>query len=136
MDITLARPPRPWALQDRDQLRVGQNILPLADVQAFETGEVVEPNVIGHLMAVGLFLFGGALFIIPVAAQIARPKFLLGGVLLIFIGLTAIGEILRARSIHLFHVDIRMKSGRVVRFTSDQKAEAEALAGLLRTRTR
>ena len=55
---------------------------------------------------------------------------------LIFIGLTAIGEILRARSIHLFHVDIRMKSGRVVRFTSDQKAEAEALAGLLRTRTR
>ena len=131
MDDTRAKASRPWALESREHLRVGQTIVPLADVETFEAGDLSEPNVIGHLAAVGLFLFGGAFFILPVALQVARPKFLLGGGLLVAIGLTALREIFRLRSVHLFHVDIRMRGGRVIRFTSDKKAETEALAGLL-----
>ena len=110
----------------------GNCTVPLADVAGLETGEIYEPNVLGHLTAVAFFLFAGLLFVLPVALVIARPKFLLGGALFIFIGLAALGEIWRLRAIHLHRLDIRLKTGETVRFTSDQRAEVEAMSAVLR----
>lgn len=92
------KPPRPWELVARgENLRVGAVTYAMRDITSFETGEVLEPNVNGHLAAVGLFLGLGALFILPIVMSLARPKFLIGGALFIGIGLTALAEARRLR---------------------------------------
>ena len=50
------------------------------------------------------------------------------------IGLTALGEIRRHRSIHLHHLDVRMRSGETVRVSAVERAEIEALAAALGAR--
>lgn len=135
MDPSISKPPRPWAVEpDGRYLRIGKRVIPLVDVMDFDAGQTYEPNVLGHIMAAGIFFVGGALFVLPVVMSIASAKFLLGGVLFIGIGATAVGEIRRTRGIHLFHVDLAMVSGETVRFTSAAESETDALARLLRSR--
>ena len=132
--MATARPPptRPWRLgPDGRTVTFGDRSVLLAAVAGVEIAEIYEPNVIGHLMAVGLFLLGGAMFVMPVALTVARPKFLLGGALFITIGVTALVEIFRSRAMHLHRLDISLKSGETVQFTSDQRAEVEALSAVL-----
>lgn len=87
----------------------------------------------GHLIAVVLFLGGGALFVVPVAMTLAAPKFLIGGSLFLLIGLSALAEIFRGHTIHLHWVDIRLTSGETVRFTTDRETEAIALTAVLQS---
>ncbi len=135
MEPSLARPPRPWALEpDGRGLRIGKRILDLREIVDFDAGQTYEPNVLGHILAAGVFILGGGLFVLPVVLTLASAKFLLGGVLFIAIGATALGEITRQDGIHLFHVDLTMAGGETVRFTSVAESETEALAGLLRSR--
>ena len=135
MDPSNSRPPRPWALEpDSRYLRIGKRVVPLVDVMDFEAGETYEPNVLGYIMSAGLFFGGAALFVLPVVMSLASAKFLLGGMLFIAIGATALGEIRRTHGIHLFHVDLAMVSGETVRFTSAAQSETDALARLLRSR--
>ena len=127
-----AEPNKQWRLgPDARSVSFGDRTVLLAEVAGHETGQLNAPNIIGHLMAVGVFFIAGAILIEPVALMIARPKFLLGGGLFVCIGITALGEILRARAIQLHHVDISLKNGETVRFTSNERAQVEALSAVL-----
>lgn len=124
--------PRAWAIEDDGEvLRIGTRRIAAGDIVGFEASRVTEPNVTGHLLAVGMFFAIGCLFVMPVAMSLARPKFLLGGVLFLGIGLTAIGEIRRSRGIRLHCVDVLLASGETVRFTAAEPSEAFALADVL-----
>ena len=125
---------RPWQLDPASRrLRIGERFVSLSDVVAFNAGETYEPNVIGHLMAAALFLGAGAMFAIPVAMTLSAPKFLIAAGLLLAIGGSALGEITRAHTMHVHWVDISLKSGATVRFTSDNPVETQALSAALQT---
>ncbi len=125
--------PRAWRFDPASRtVSFGQHRLRLSDVASVKPGELFEPNVIGHLIAVALFLGAGSLFVIPVALTLAAPKFLIGGGLFILIGLSALAEIFRGHTIHLHWIDIRLTNGETVRFTTDRQTEAIALAAVLR----
>lgn len=125
-------PPQPWSIIDQGRcLRIGDRRYALGDITGYETAETIEPNIVGHLMAVGLFMSIGAGFAVPVLMSLSPAKFLVGAILFIAIGATALSEIVRARAIHLFIVDIRLRSGVTVRFSSDQRAQMNALAAAL-----
>ena len=128
---------RPWQLDPSSrQLRIGEQRLSLADVADFSAGETYEPNVAGHLLAVTVFMGAGAMFVILVATTLAAPKFLIAAGLLLAIGASAFGEVTRSRCMHVHWVDIRLKNGATVRFTSDSPAETQALSVVLRSNRR
>ena len=133
--IILQRPPKPWEIVDRGQsLRIGRCTCRLDDVAAVSVRPIVEPNILGHIVAFGFFTLGGAAFVLPVVAAIARPKFLMGGALFIAIGLTALLEIRRARVIRLYAVDLALRDGETLTFTTTEAAQMQALAAVLGTR--
>ena len=129
--------PRAWRFDPASRtVSFGRHRFRLSDVATVEPGEVWEPNVLGHLMAVALFLGAGSLFILPVALTLAAPKFLIGGGLFVLIGVSALTEIFRGHTIHLHWIDIRLTNGETVRFTTDRQTEAAALTAVLQTPAR
>lgn len=134
-NIILQRPPKPWEIIDRGRgLRIGGRTCRLDDVADFSVRLVVEPNILGHIVAFGFFSLAGIAFIVPVAASLARPKFLIGGALFVAIGLTALLEIRRARDIRLYAVDLALRNGETLTFTTTEAAQMQALAAVLGTR--
>jgi len=133
--IIWQRPPRPWELCEGGQaLRVGGRRVRLADIVDHRTYEEIEPNITGHLMAVGLFFALGSVFVVPVIMTLVGPKFLIGAALFGGLGAAAIGEVLRRRPIRLWRVDIALASGETVTFAWASPDEVlaldEVLAGL------
>ena len=129
--------PRAWRFDPARRLvSFGRHSFRLADVAGVELGELREPNVIGHLTAVAMFLGAGLLFILPVAMTLAAPKFLIGGGLFVAIGVSALVEIFRGHTIRLHWIDIRLTNGETVRFTTDRQSEAMALTAVLQANGR
>ena len=134
-DIRWQKPPRPWELsQDGEAVRLGARWVRLGDVAGYATEQVHDPNIIGHLFAVGLFMGLGSLFLIPVMADLVGPKFLVGEVLFIGLGISAVLELRGLNPIRLFRVDIQLANGETVPFVSTEEREAEALAATLALR--
>ena len=124
--------PRAWRFDPASRtVSFGQHRFPVSDVASVEPGELVEPNVLGHLLAAAVFLGAGALFVIPVAMTLSAAKFLIAGTLFILIGVSTLGELFSSHTMHLHWLDIRLKSGETVRFTTDREPEALALSAVL-----
>ncbi len=129
--------PRAWRFDPATRtVSFGRHRVRLADVALVEPGELWEPNVIGHLAAVSLFLGAGLMFVIPVAMTLTAPKFLIGGGLFVVIGVSALVEVFRGHTIHLHWIDIRLVNGETVRFTTDRQPEAIALTAVLQSASR
>lgn len=135
-DFHWQKPPRPWALRDRGAtLRLGKRLVPVASIAGVRARAVYDPNVTGHLMAVGIFLGVGSVFLLPVLMALARPKFLIGTVLFFGLGLAAISDLRRRRGIELYCLDLDLAGGETVTFSARTWAEIQALEAAIRSRT-
>jgi hypothetical protein len=134
-DIRWQKPPRPWEITGGGRaLRIGKRTVALAEVSGYTTSESREPNVVGHLAAIGLFMGLGAMFIVPVMMGLVGPKFLVGAVLFIGLGLSAIVEIRGLSAIHLYRLDIELVGGDTLPFVSVAPHEVDALVAALEAR--
>lgn len=136
-DIRWQQAPRPWRVTDFDamgrprRLLVGARPVALADVARWRIDRVAETNVTGYLALAMLFLVSGCLVVIPVAMGFIEPRYLLAAVLFILIGLTAFGDLGRARPIDLVHVRLRLTTGDEIAFATSEPAEAAAFVAVL-----
>lgn len=134
MDTSVAPPP--WSIEthggeESAHLRIGQRLLPLRDVSACEASSTSEINFDGHMIAVGLFMAAGALFVLSVVFFGLGAHFLAGGILFILIGLTAFFDILDGRGLVVHRVRIRLTDGRVAVFSSPHARECQKLVAAL-----
>ena len=132
--------PRPWEIRASPAdgsggwLRIGHRAYALQDVAGVQASCDVEPNVDGHLLMIAAFMATGVGFVLPVIMNLARTRFVLGGVLFIGIGLMGLTEVLRRRSLRLYKLEIRLRDGTSTEFATADPREALALQAVLQQR--
>ena len=117
-----------------DRLRLGARIYRLDDVVGVTATSTTELNIDGHLMAVGLFLAAGALFLVPVAMNIANPRFMAGAVLFFAIGIMILVDIAQGHRNVMHRLEIRLADGNRASFASVDPAICQGLAQALANR--
>ncbi len=132
-DIRWQKPPRPWEIEAGDAgpdgalLRIGDKRYAVREIVGLRPSRISEPNVNGHLLAIGLFLLIGAIFVLPVVLQLVEKKFLFGGVLFLGIGATAILEVVKGQRMELYRLEIDLASGALAQFSTPDADECWAL---------
>ncbi len=117
-----------------DRLRLGARIYGLDDVVDVTATSTTELNIDGHLMAVGLFLAAGALFLVPVAMTIVHPRFMVGAVLFFGIGIMILADIAQGHRNVMHRLEIRLADGNSAKFASVDPAICQGLAQALASR--
>lgn len=134
--LDLSRAPEPWSIEAgqgerQTMLRLGRRWICLDDIVATEAASVVEYNVEGHMLAVGMFLGAGSLIVLAVALLLLHPRFLAGGMLFVGIGLMLISDIRQGHGMTLHRLILHLADGRREVFASADVAEVAALEAAL-----
>lgn len=119
--MDLRKAPPTWEISSQTgvaMLRIGPRWLPLDEIVTLAHRPMAEVNGMGHLIAAGLFIGFGVLFIIPVAAGSSDFKLLIGALLFTVIGLTALSDLFRGQTYVLHRVEIGLANGRAEKFAS------------------
>lgn len=113
------------------RLRLGTRVYRLDDIVSFESSSMAEINIDGHLIAVGLFLAAGCLFLLPVAMNIAHPRFLAGSMLFFGIGAMILVDIRQGHRSIMHRVQLQLADGSIETFASTDAAICSGLAAAL-----
>jgi hypothetical protein len=139
--LDLSRPPRPWSIEDAvgppdagPRLRLGQRSLRLVDVVGVEASSATELNYDGHMLAAGVFMGMGLVFLLGVVALLWHPRFLMGAVVFLAIGLMLVADIGQGHSMTVHRVRIRLADGGSLTFATAEIAEARGLVAALEAR--
>ncbi len=131
------RAPRAWEIRSSSAdgsggwLRIGHRAYALRDIAGVSSDCRMEPNIDGHLAMISGFMLAGVAFILPVALDLARTRFLIGGIVFVGIGLMGVGEILRRRATRLYRLEIALRDGSSTVFSTADPAEVMALQAAL-----
>ena len=117
-----------------DVLQIGTQAWRVSDVVGYRDWYRHEPNVDGHLLALALLSGVGGLLLLPVVLKIADPKFLIGAILYIGIGLSVFGDLRRNTPVTLYGLDIDLRDGSTFPFRTANIEELKALRGALDAR--
>lgn len=117
-----------------DVLQIGTQAWRVSDVVGYRDWHRHEPNVDGHLLALALLSGVGGLLLLPVILKIADPKFLIGAILYIGVGLSVFGDLRRNTPLTLYGLDIDLRNGTTFPFRTADIEELNALRAALETR--
>lgn len=112
-------------------LRIGARTVRLPDIASFAVRHVWDPNIEAHLAAVALLMGLGSLLILPVQMQLLEPRYVVGGALFVAIGFAVLAETRKSSRFTVYGVDITLRSGERVRFSTPDIRESAALAASL-----
>ncbi|MFM9943151.1 MAG: DUF6232 family protein [Hyphomicrobiaceae bacterium] len=141
-ELMTQQAPRPWEIRasaadgSGGWLRIGHRAFALRDIVGVGSTARTEPNIDGHLVMIVGFMLAGLAFVLPVVMNLARTRFLMGGVLFIGIGVMGVTEIVRRRSATLYRLEIRFRDGTRAEFATAEPKEFLALQAALAERLR
>ena len=124
-----ASPPPMWQVEQTsigDVVHFGRNRFAISDVEAVSGEEVHDRYTDGILLGAMVFVALACVLAFGVFDGGLRTRFLLGTVLLSFLGFAALSELWKLNQQHYFEVKITLRSGETLKFASANRADVEA----------
>lgn len=134
MGKTLLEEPRPamWTAESvagvGEIVRFGRHRIAVADVEDVRLEEIRDDNTSGLVLGSAAFLVASCAFTYFVAEQGAMLRFLNGAGFLAMLALAGLAEIRKLKTLKLYEMQIVLKGGENVRFTSVDPDDIQALA--------
>jgi hypothetical protein len=108
-------------------LRIGHRAYAMRDISGVTSECRIEPNIEGSLTKIGVCILAGLAFLLTIALHLARPKSLIGAAMFGGIGMMGISERLRRKATRVHRVEIRLRDGSRIAYSTADAAEALAL---------